>query len=100
MSRQLEQVREDRQRKFDHEVLIALEYGLVDAVQDTKRTFVGFAAKFGGSDWLLTVKGDLGDERQVAFVGGATLGDALVKAMREARTDKLRWRADNYVGQS
>lgn len=100
MSRQLEQVREDRQKAQDKAVLIAVEYGLEDAVRTSKREFYGFAAQYRGDGWLLTLKAGLGEDREIAFVGGETLGGALIKAVSLAGRDGLKWRKDVYVGQS
>jgi hypothetical protein len=56
----------------------------------------GFAYKNRGSDCLLVIKADLPAGPQVAFVGASDLGDCLIKAVREAERDMLRWKPDEY----
>lgn len=100
MARQLDKVREEKQARQDKAVLIAVEYGLEDAVQASKRHLKGFSAKYTGDGWLLTLRASLGEEDEVAFVGGATLGGALTKAVREIGQDMVSWREDKWANKS
>lgn len=97
MSRQLDQVVEERQAKRAAAILAAVEYGLVGGVERAGGQFVGFSITDRGSDWLMVVKAVIGGRKQVAFVGAGDLGAALVKAARLASSDGLRWRDDVYT---
>lgn len=98
MSRQLEQVREDRQKKKDLALLLALCGGLSDAVQHSGGVLGGFSVRISGGDCLLILKAEFPAGSQISFVGAEDFQDAVLKAVREARQDKLRWRADKFPG--
>lgn len=98
MTRQLEQGREERQKKRDLALIVALEYGLVQDIGRAGGVLLGFSVKISPEDVLMTVKVELAGKRQIAFVGAATLPDVVLKACRDGRRDKLRWRADKYGG--
>lgn len=100
MSRQLEQEVENRSHKRHLAIVSAVEYGLTKGVERAGGQLTGLAVKYNGSDCLVVVKAILAGRSQVAFVGGEDLGTCLVKAAREAGTDKLKWRDDKYGGQS
>lgn len=97
MSRQLEQVREEKQKKLDAAVLLSLEGGLVEAVGRAGGDLVGIAIHWRGDGWLAIVKVELAGRRQIAFVGAETLAKLFVKITREANRDKLSWRDDKYA---
>lgn len=98
MTRQLEQVHEERQGRRARAAVNALEYDLVGSVAHAGGELTGLSVKLSGPDCLITVKAVLPGGRMVAFVGAETFLDALVKVCRVARADKLHWRADRYVG--
>lgn len=98
MSRQLEQVAEERQRRRALAIVSAIEFELERSVGLSGRVLLGFSVKGMVEDSLLVLRAMNGEEAEVAFVGGEDLGSALIKACREARKDKLRWRADRYGG--
>ena len=98
MSRQLEQVLEDRNAGRRKEIIIAVEYGLVQAVERSGAILTGFTFKDRGSDCILVLKAVLAGRSQVAFVGSDDLGGCLVKAVRLGNSDKLNWQADQYLG--
>lgn len=99
MSRQLEAMREERQRKEDNAVLLALDGGLVEAVGHSGAHLVGIALSYRGDGWLAVVKGELAGRRQVAFVGGGSLAKTLIKITNAGNGDKLQWRDDKYSGE-
>lgn len=76
----------------------AVEFGLVDAVERAGGDLQGFAVKYNGGDCLVVLKVILAGKKQVAFVGAEDLGSALLKAVREGKADRLRWRVDRYGG--
>lgn len=96
MTRQLEQIQEERTKKRNRAIVTAVEYGLRAAVEHAGAEYFGFAARDGEGECLLVIKGQLGGRRQVAFVGAEDLGGALIKAMNLGRVDKLRWKDDAY----
>jgi hypothetical protein len=97
MTRQLEQAREDKQKKRDQAVLLLLEGGLEKAVEHAGGELTGFAVRLNGYDCLMTVKVVLAGKAQIAFVGAEDLTACLLKCEREAKADKLQWRADKYA---
>ena len=96
MTRQLEQSSEDRASRRSKAILQAVEGGLEDALARSGTEYTGFTAKISAVECLLVIKGVLAGRPQVAFVGSATLGDALVKAVRLGNRDELRWKPDKY----
>lgn len=98
MSRQLEQGLEDARSKRERAIVRAVEDGLVDSVSRAGGVLLGFSVRHAPEDVLMTIRVDLAGRRQIAFVGGSDLGSTLIKACREARTDKLTWRADKFAG--
>ena len=98
MTRQLEQVREDRQKKNDAALLLALDGGLVDDVGRAGAVLLGFSVAINPAECLITLRVELAGRRQIAFVGAATIQDAILKACREARHDRLRFRDDKFGG--
>lgn len=100
MSRQLEQLLEKRRVNRNKRIVEAVEYGLSDAIERAGGELVGLAVKLHRGDCMLVIKVVLAGKNQVAFVGAEDFGSALIKAVREGGADRLRWRADRYVGQS
>lgn len=96
MSRQLEQEIEDRARKQKDAAVFALYGGLTGAVAHGGGELYGFSVKMQEGDCLMTLRAIFPAGRQVAFVGSDDLVGVFVKAVREARTDQLRWREDNF----
>ncbi len=96
MSRQLEQVREERETKRRDALIRCLEYELPGALEMQGTTLIGFAVKFDAYDCLMTLKADAGGERQVAFVGGSGIVDCILKSVQAAKADRLRWKKDVY----
>ena len=97
MSRQLEQVREQKQQRRDNAVLLALDGGLVESVGRAGGDLQGLAISLRGGDCLITVKATLAGKEQIAFVGAEDLIGCILKVVREARGDRLRWREDRYA---
>lgn len=97
MSRQLEASAEAKQERRDKAVLAALAGGLHEAIARAGGELVGFSVKISFADCLLVIKADFPAGRQVSFVGSETVEGALLKAVREGRSDNLRWRDDRYA---
>lgn len=96
MSRQLEQVQEDRETKRREALVRALEYELPGVLEIQGIQLRGFAVKWDAYDCLMTIKAEFAGERQVAFVGGGSVIDCILKAVQAAKYDRLRWKADIY----
>ena len=98
MSRQLEQAIEEKSARRHLAILKAVEYDLERSVAESGGHLTGLGVKLTGGDCLITLRANLGGEAKVSFVGAGDFGDALIKAVREIRSGKLRWREDLWAG--
>jgi hypothetical protein len=73
-----------------------VEYDLEESVARAGGVLRGFAYKDRGGDCLLVLKAEVSGKMMVAFVGSDNLGSLLVKAVRLAGRDELRWKEDVY----
>lgn len=96
MSRQLEAKIEQRAAKLQDAAMLAIYGGLDDAVSYAGGELAGFSVRLGVDECLMTLRAEFPGGRMVSFVGGEGLPEVFVKASREARGDKLKWRADGY----
>jgi len=96
MSRQLEQLAEERTAKRHKEIVRAVEFELVGALAAAGAEVQGFSVKMGDFECLMTVRATIGGVAMVAFIGAEDLGGAMIKLIRAARRDKLVWREDKY----
>ena len=96
MSRQLEQLQEERETKRRDAVIRGLEFELPGALEMQGITMLGFAVKFDAYECLMTIKADVGGVRKVSFVGGGSVVDCILKAVQAAKGERLRWRVDVY----
>lgn len=97
MSRQLDQKQEDRARARMVRLSAACDGALMGAVEHSGGILLGMSVKFETYDTLLTLRAEFPGGRMVAFVGGDSLGSALLKVVREGRRDGLKWRQDRYA---
>lgn len=97
MSRQLDIIREERETKRRVALVKALEFELPGSLETKGITLLGFAMKYDAYECLMTIKADVGGQRQVAFVGAGSPIDCILKAVQAAKADRLRWRDDRYV---
>jgi len=77
-------------------ILIAVDYGLVEALEALGGSLSGFSVNFRGQDVLMTIRMDFDLGSLVAFVGADGLGNLFVKAAKEAAGNKLQWREDRF----
>lgn len=96
MSRQLEQVREDRLAREEKEALRAVYGGLVDAVGHSGGLLTGFSVKTSDVECLITLRVVLGGSGKIAFVVSDSFANALRKAVRLGNRDMLLYKADRY----
>lgn len=97
MTRQLEQGMEDARSKRERAIVRAVENGLEDSIGFAGGVLLGFSVRTNPEDVLMTLRVELAGRKQIAFVGGSDLGSTLIKACREARQDKLKWRDDKFA---
>lgn len=96
MSRQLDQLKEERETRRRDALVKALEFELPGTLELNGITLVGFAIKYDAFECLMTVKADIGGERSVSFVGASSPINCILKAVQMAKSDRLRWRKDRY----
>ena len=96
MSRQLDQKGEEREAERRKALVRALEFGLVDALNDHSILLLGFSFKYDLFNCLMTIKAVVENVTSVAFIGSDTVINCIVKADREAHQGRLYWRPDKY----
>jgi hypothetical protein len=97
MSRQVDLVREERETARRDALVSALEYGLAGHLEAQGITLIGFAVKYDAYECLMTLKADIGGERQVCFIGSDSVMSAILKAVSAAKADRLRWKKDKWA---
>lgn len=96
MSRQLEQAGEERERSRRLSVVRALEYGLVAALENQAAELKGFSVRYEEHSCLLTLRADINGRRHVAFVYADSMMNCIIRADREAASNRLGWQQDKY----
>lgn len=96
MSRQLDQIAEERETKRRVALVKALEFELPGVLASKGIEMVGFAVKYDAFECLMTIKADIDGVRQVCFVGGGGVIDCILRSVTAAKHDRLRWRVDKY----
>jgi hypothetical protein len=97
MTRQLELHAEVRSAKRHKKLIMVLEYGLAGAVGHSGGILTGFSVKISEWECLMTIRAVRGDVPMVAFIGSDDLINCILKAERDAMSDKLKWREDRYA---
>lgn len=97
MSRQLEVKIEERATRRRLALESALEYGLAGSIEATGLVFLGFTVRYDADDCLIVLKATTGDRQIVSFVGSDTLPNCILKCVRDAQNDRLRWRPDRFA---
>jgi hypothetical protein len=97
MSRQLEQIQEQRTARMHLSLVKAIEYDLVGAVGHTGGELRGFSVRLGEWETLVTLRAKFPAGAMIAFVGSETLMQAILKCVREAKSDKLSWKPDRFA---
>ncbi len=75
----------------------ALTGSLASAIERGGGLLCGMSVKINGYDCLVTLRAEFPGGAQVAFIGGETPAGCFLKAMREAKSETLRWKADRYA---
>lgn len=73
-----------------------LDYALLAAVAYSGGILTGFSVKIGEVDILLTLRARFPAGHMIAWVGGDSIADILLKAKRFASSEDLRWKDDKY----
>lgn len=97
MSRQIDLKRELRETARRDALVKALDFELAGTLDTQGITLLGFAVKYDAWECLLTLKADIGGERNVSFVGSDTVMNCILKSVIYARQDRLRWKLDAYT---
>lgn len=96
MSRQLEQIVEERTARRNLALIKAVEFELVGSVEAAGTALTGFSVRLSEFSCLITLRGVRDGVLVVAFVGSDDLGSCMLKCVREARMDKLTWQKDKF----
>lgn len=96
MTRQADLKQEVRDTKRRDELIKALDYGIVGALESKGVELLGLSLKYDAFNCLLTVRADLGGVRSVCFIGSDSIINAFLKLASEASRDELTWKVDRY----
>ena len=99
MTNQLDTKRQEHAEQISREVLAAVEFELLGACAHSGISLSGFSVKFSEIDCLMVLRGGEAHNRQIAFVGAPDLANCFRKAVREAYSDSLKWRADKFASE-
>lgn len=97
MSSTEERAAEQRQSRRAYRLYMALDGGLELAIEQMGGRLVGVSLRTNPQDVLATIRADFEGEGMIAFVGGSTIGNALAKGEREARSNALKWKEDRWA---
>lgn len=100
MKDKFQKVLEERHRRERETALLAIYGGLSDSVTYSGGELHGISLKINPVECLMTLRAMFPAGAMVAFVGGEDIAGCFCKAAREARGERLAWRADHYGGQS
>ncbi len=97
MTRQGDVKAEEATRTRRLRVTQVLDGGLCEAVERSGGILYGLNVRIDSYEVLGVLKARFPSGAMVAFVGSETFAGMLIKAAREAGTDKLRWRVDKWA---
>jgi hypothetical protein len=100
MSRQLDVKAEERETARRLELVKALEFGIVGALESQGMVLKGLAFRYEPFNCLLTIKATIDDRALVAFIGSDTFVNCILKCQDSARSESLKWRVDQYAKSS
>jgi len=73
-----------------------LDYALAGAVAYAGGVLTGFSLRVDNVGFLLTLRALFPAGHRVAHIGGMTITEAFLKAVREANADNLHWKVDIF----
>lgn len=97
MSTKLKDSQQERELRRAVALSKALDFELAGSLEAAGTMLLGFSAKWDGWDCLITLRAVQGADRVVAFVGSDSLPNCLLKCVRDAQNDCLRWKKDGYA---
>lgn len=96
MSRQLEVQSEVRETARRDELVKALDFGIVGALESQGIEMLGFSFKYDAFNCLMTIRAEIQGKKQVCFVGSDSVINAILKCHSDAHNGRLKWKADRY----
>lgn len=96
MTRQHDIKAEERESARITQLVKALEFELVGALESQGMELRGFAVRYDAFNCLMTIKVDFQGDRKVAFVGSDTIMNCIIKASNDASYHRLKWSLDKY----
>lgn len=85
------------EERTNNAAALAIAGELEAAVSYAGAELTGFSMRLSEEETLMTLRVVLAGRRQVAFVASGTMAQCLAKAVRDAKSDKLRWKADKFA---
>lgn len=74
-----------------------LNGGMGGKILDSGGKFKGISLRENAADVLMVVRADFDAQPMVAFVGAATMADAVVKLEESLFSGVLKWRVDRFA---
>lgn len=96
MSRQLDVEREQRETARRDQLVKALEYGIVGALQTQGMELLGLSIRYDEYACSMTLRGEINGQRRVAFLNADTLMNCILSAYTMASHGRLKWGRDKY----
>ena len=94
----MDRLTETQGAKDDGEILdFMLNGGMSAKIHDSGGAFRGISLRQNAADVLMVVRADFDGQAMVAFVGAATMGQAVIKLEDSLFSDVLRWRVDRFA---
>ena len=87
---------EEKKARKAATLLYAVDDGLEYHLGKAGYVLHGLSARMSPGDCLITLRLSTQEGRFISFVGGGSLGDALLKALRNARSGELKVRPDKF----
>lgn len=97
MSRQLEELLEERTATRHKKLIRAVEFELQGSISHVGGELHGVVITFRELEVFLTLKASFEGKNMVSFVSEEDLGSALLKCVRQAYQNSLRWKPDKYT---
>lgn len=96
MSRQLDQQHEEKVTKRNLQVTNALDYGVAGSIESMGGELSNYTIYHDAFECMIVLKVKFGNRHRVAFVFSETVTSCILKCVRDAQHDRLKWKADKY----
>lgn len=97
MTRQSDLKVEEKQAKLDQQLVRAVEFELQGSISHSGGILNGITIMIYPEDVLIVLKAEVAGRQQVSFVAAETMATGIRKSVRDAYSDRLRWRVDKYA---